>query len=179
MEKIYKATLPGDSLLKGIGYDDFLDYWGIKLNRTDVDIHDLVNCFFTAAPGFVTGLMKLRDSIVGKMGLKTVGDYSKRKKVSFEPGKDMGLFKMFQMNDHEAIIGADDKHLNFRVSLYVKPGIQNTEVLISTVVLFNNRWGKVYMTLVSPFHKIVVKGMIKQIQKSLAALPEKRSIKSH
>jgi hypothetical protein len=173
MEKIYKATLPDDSLIKELRYTDFSDSLGMRVERTDIDIHDVVNCFFTAAPGFVTHLMKLRDMIVGSMGLKT-GDYTKREKVVFEKGKDMGLFKMFEKNDHEAIIGADDKHLNFRVSLYVNSEINTTEILISTMVVFNNRWGKIYMGIVSPFHKVVVKSMIKHMQKSLTALPEKK-----
>jgi hypothetical protein len=172
MKKIYKATLPKDSLIKELRYDDFSDSLGMRLDRTDIDINDVVNCFFTAAPGFVTHLMKLRDLIVGSLGLKT-GDYTKREKVIFEQGKDMGLFKMFEKNGHEAIIGADDKHLNFRVSLYVNSEINTTEILISTVVLFNNRWGKFYMGIVSPFHKVVVKSMIKHMQKSLTALPKK------
>lgn len=56
--------------------------------------------------------MKLRDFMAGSVGLKT-GNYIKTEHVTFEPEKEMGLFKTFKQNDHEAIIGADDKHLNF------------------------------------------------------------------
>lgn len=169
---IYKTTLPDDSLIKELGYNDHSDCIGVVLGRTDINIDDIVNCFFTASPGFVTILMKLRDFIVGFIGLKT-GNYTRRKKVRFEPGKEIGLFKMFQKNNQEAIIGTDDKHLNFRVSLYVKPTEATTEILISTVVHFNNVWGRIYMTIVSPFHKVVVRGMIKKIHKTLMGLPPK------
>lgn len=172
MKKIYLVGLPDDSLIKEIGYNDFSDCFGMTIERTDINISDVVNCFFTASPGFVTQLMKARDKIARLAGLKT-GDDAKREKVTFEPGKEIGLFKMYNCNDREAIIGADDKHLNFRVSLYLNPGKTSTEILISTVVFFNNRWGRLYMRVIKPFHKMVVPGIIKNIHKTLLALPQK------
>lgn len=171
-QKIYPTQLPYNSLLRDLKYNDYSDSVGVLLDRDDINVDDLVNCFFTSSPLFVEYLMKLRDFMVKKIGLKT-GDYRRLNSVSFQKGKEIGLFKMFDKNEREAIIGADDKHLNFRVSLYANPGIGTTEVLISTVVLYNNKFGKVYMSLIKPFHKVVVSSMIKQIRKSLMEMPLK------
>ena len=73
------------------------------------------------------------------------------------------------------ILGEDDKHLNFRISLLTEN--LNTEqikkeVTISTTVEFNNWFGKIYFLPVRPFHKLIVPRMLKAIIKEL----EKRDL---
>ena len=58
-------------------------------------------------------------------------------------------------------MGADDKHLKFRVSIF-KASKQQYNINVTTLVEYNNRMGQVYMTLIRPFHHIVVKSMVKQ-----------------
>ena len=62
------------------------------------------------------------------------------------------------------MLGANDKHLNFRVSVY-----NSNETLfnikVTTLVEYNNRFGKIYMTIIKPFHHIIVKAMVKQAYK--------------
>lgn len=48
---------------------------------------------------------------------------------------------MFDKNENEIILGEDDKHLNFRVSLFIEQQSNNPQkkdLTISTTVEFNN-----------------------------------------
>ncbi len=70
----------------------------------------------------------------------------------------------------EVILGENDKHLNFRVSL-LQEQIQNrsdTKLLtISTTVEFNNWFGRLYFLPVRPFHKLIVPTIMKEMIKNL------------
>ena len=83
----------------------------------------------------------------------------------------LGLFRVFHRTDNEVILGEDDKHLNFRISLYKEdtPDSEGSKHLtLSTTVVFNNWFGKLYFLPVKPFHKLIVpkmlKGIIRQIE---------------
>lgn len=178
--RIIKTTLPKDSLLyathKEYDYVDSYRRGGIENKCTSVD---LGKAFFSCSPKWVEKVFYLRNKIVSLFGLKTSGNHVDRAKqlenFKCEPGEQMGLFKVFETTKNEVIFGEDDKHLNFRVSLFVQPEVEvsaakNKEVTISTIVEFNNWFGKLYFLPVRPFHKLIVpsmlKGMIKELEKN-------------
>ena len=117
--------------------------------------------------------MALRDGAVRRIGLKTSGDDNKwnRQLANFqcEPGERIGLFKVFSKTNKEVILGQDDKHLDFRISLYLAPATNNFQkrLTISTAVKFNNFFGRLYFLPVRPFHKIIVPKMLEAIIKAL------------
>ncbi|MBK8635269.1 MAG: DUF2867 domain-containing protein [Saprospiraceae bacterium] len=112
--------------------------------------------------------------MVSIFGLKTAGDHKDRvsqlENFKWQVGEQLGLFKVYGINDREVVMGEDDKHLNFRVSMFLneKPGDPaKKQLTISTVVQFNNWFGKLYFLPVRPFHKIIVPVMLKGIIKQL------------
>jgi hypothetical protein len=78
---------------------------------------------------------------------------------------------VFHKTDHEIILGEDDKHLDFRVSLYLDENTETNQkqLTISTLVKFNNIFGKLYFMPVLPFHKLIVPTMLKGIIKQIHA----------
>ena len=79
-------------------------------------------------------------------------------------GERLGLFKVFSRSENELILGEDDKHLDFRVSLLQVPlSSSKAELTISTTVKFHNAFGRSYFFLVKPFHKLIVQTMLKGI----------------
>jgi hypothetical protein len=93
--------------------------------------------------------MKIRDVTVQPLGLKT----SKPKDVFFT--------KIAQI-ENELIMGENDRHLNFRVSVLVDR--LSSLIYLTTVVHYNNRIGKAYFLFVKPFHRILVKSVIKRYE---------------
>lgn len=175
--KIVKTTLPVNSILntshKEYGYAD--SFQGV-LNDVENKITsvDIGKAFFSSGPKWIGKLFNLRNKIVSVFGLKTSGNTIDRQQQSdnfkCEPGEQLGLFKVFNKTDNEVIIGEDDKHLNFRVSLFFdksKKDKSKKDLTISTTVEFNNWFGQLYFLPVRPFHKFIVPTMLKGIIKEL------------
>ncbi len=87
-------------------------------------------------------MLKLRDSIVRPFGLKVGATFRNR---------------ITKRNDEEIIVSAKDKHLNFWVSVYCSAPVDGMQtVAVSTIVKFNNFFGKLYFAFIRIFHKLMV-----------------------
>ncbi|WP_348799834.1 DUF2867 domain-containing protein [Flavobacterium adhaerens] len=176
-KKIAQTQLPLLSVLnvphKKYDYvDSFQSY--LKDTENKFNSEDLGKAFFSSGPDWVEKLFNIRNKIVSKFGLKTSGNDNNRaeqlKNFKCEPGEQLGLFKVFAKTPNEVILGEDDKHLNFRVSLFLEPHpteINNKKITISTTVEFNNWFGRLYFLPVRPFHKLIVPTMLKGIIRTL------------
>ncbi|MDR1893391.1 MAG: DUF2867 domain-containing protein [Spirochaetales bacterium] len=92
-----------------------------------------------------------------------------------ERNEQVGGFKVFDRNEDEVILGMDDRHLNFRVSLLKEKDNNNSNVnilSITTVVAYNNILGWLYFLIVKPFHKIVVPIELKAMVNDLQGIPK-------
>jgi hypothetical protein len=139
---------------------DFSDTFSTT-NHQD-DLATISNLVFGTAPKWIEFLLKLRNSIVKVFGLKTEqpADFH----TNFKVGGYIGFFKIYSIEEKEIILGADDKHLNFRVSLY-NSHESEFNIKVTTLVEYNNSFGRWYMTIVKPFPHLVVKVMVKQAYK--------------
>ncbi len=97
---------------------------------------------FIQLPPFVLKLLKLRDALVKPLGLKTGATFRDR---------------IIDRDEEEIIIGAEDKHLSFWVSVYCsKPYCDQQTVAVTTTVKYHNFLGKCYFAVIKPFHKFIV-----------------------
>lgn len=176
--KIIKTTLPVTSLLNktGIRYD-YADGYMASVSDSEDKITpiDVVRAFFVSAPEWVNNLLTLRDRIVSVFGLKTSSDtITDRQRLinnfKCEAGEQVGLFKVFTRTDKEVILGEDDKHLDFRISIFLDDLVEinaRKNLTISTTVIFHNWLGRLYFMFVKPFHTLIVPTMLRGIVKEL------------
>lgn len=140
---------------------DFTDTFSTT-NHED-DLATISNLVFGTVPKWIEFLLKLRNSIVKVFGLKVEKPTDFH--TNFKVGGYVGFFKIYSIRENEIILGADDKHLNFRVSIY-NSNEREFNIKVTTLVEYNNNFGRWYMAIVKPFHHIVVKVMVKQACKS-------------
>ena len=175
---IIKTTLPIHSLLNNPSKNyDYVDSFKGELmdEKQLIEPIDVAKAFFSTAPNWVSYLMALRNKIVAIFGLKTTNNsvlspQEQLNNFKGEPNEQLGLFKVFSKTNNEIIMGEDDKHLNFRVSLYLEPSKNEAfkkDLIISTTVEFNNWLGKLYFLPVKPLHQLIVPTMLKAIIKQL------------
>ena len=121
----------------------------------------LARFVFAHQPQWVSILMRIRDVLVGGFGLKTASSLSSVGAA----GSRIGIFKVYEANSVEVIMGEDDKHLDFRASaLYqppAQPGAGGARLVLTTVVHCHNRLGRGYLGLIAPFHRLVVKSYLR------------------
>lgn len=148
--KIYRnKECPKTSLInKDMDRIDYVDSYSIKL-ESDCSVEEITTHILTL-PDWIKILLKIRLYLI----VKPFGLSTGRQEVPI-------LYK----NDNEIVMGENDKHLYYRVSVYKKTG-QYSEIYLTTNVKFNNRSGKVYFTFIKPFHKLVVKSMLKKIKRT-------------
>ncbi len=153
---VSQSTRPKTSNIKGfISRIDYEDAFAVKLYRTDISIENIYLNVFGHTPRWINKLLELRNKMVKPFGLKTNSE--EMKKENLKVGEKAGIFKIYAIYENEIIAGEDERHLNFRVSV-----LRDKKMLtMSTLVQYNNWLGKLYFFIVKPFHKIVVKSMLK------------------
>jgi len=171
---IIRTKIPKNSLLyPNLNSYNYIDsYEGIVNDKNNVvNIMDVGKAFFKPNSKWVDGLLILRNTIVSIFGLKTtksINNTNQPDNLKFEPGEQAGLFRVFDRTNDEIILGEDDKHLDFRLSLLLaeyKNDPTKKVITITTVVKFNNWFGRLYFFPVKPFHKLIVpKGLKKSLQ---------------
>ena len=178
-QKIIATTLPVNSVLRrdNVKYDYIDSFQGSFIDESNsITSQQIGKAFFRSAPGWVEKLFIVRNKIVAVFGLKTSRTATNRQQLlnnfKCEPNEQLGLFKVFDRTDNEVILGEDDKHLNFRVSLFKIDSAENQKsknLIISTTIEFKNWFGKLYFVPVRPFHKLIVPAMLKGIIKEIEA----------
>ncbi|MBL0292749.1 MAG: DUF2867 domain-containing protein [Saprospiraceae bacterium] len=175
---IIKSVLPVKSILKTVENQfDYVDsFQGNFVDKNgNIGSTEIGKYFFESGPKWVDKLLAFRNILVRPFGLKTSRNLVDKQKVldnfKCEKGEQIGLFKVFDKTDDEIILGEDDKHLNFRVSLFIDKQNESRiekKLILSTTVKFNNWFGRLYFLPVRPFHKLIVplmlKGIIKKIE---------------
>jgi hypothetical protein len=150
-------TYPAQGLLRHyVGPGDFLDGQSVPLPHPAPDIATLTTAIFFHMPGWVKALLALRDVMVSPFGLKTGTDQDLRPPTREEIASASypGIFAVHAANDDEVILGTDDKHLDFRISLLRSEA--DDLVAMSTWVRPHNALGRLYLALVYPFHRVIV-----------------------
>ena len=166
--EIKQVQLPQNSLAKS-SFDtiDYFDAYQCKFTtKQNITVDDFIRAFFTSTPKWVKYLFNFRNKIGKIFGLKTPLDKQDKKNVkrilSYEAGQKVGLFNIYERTHNEVLLGEDDKHLDFRASLLLaRFPSGNCRFTISTTVKFHNWQGRLYFLPIKPFHKLVVKAMIK------------------
>ena len=174
---ILRTEIPEYSILKTA--DKSFDYAdSYQTSFTDetnkIDATKIGKLFFTSGPKWIDSLFMIRNRLVGLLGLKTTSNITDRQNqldnFKCEKGEQLGLFKVFDKTNNEVILGEDDKHLNFRVSLFLDRSNDISEqktLTITTTVKFNNIFGRLYFLPVRAFHKLIVPAMLKGIIKQI------------
>lgn len=139
------------------------DAYSIELpSEASTDPELLARFIFSQRSSWMTGLMAVRDAIVSAFGLKTAKQF---KSVHGENAKSrVGIFKIYSTSPKEIVMGEDDKHLDFRLSVLCPdtPASSRRQLIVSTVVHYHNRLGRAYIFFIAPFHRLIVQASLRR-----------------
>jgi hypothetical protein len=143
-----------DILLAGA---QFIDAYRIETAANALGARQAAEQMFSHAPRWIDALLRLRNILVAPFRLKTSGegDRSSRGMV--------GLFPVISETPERLVVGFNDRHLDFRVVIDVASAAQGRQVTSTTLVKTHNLLGRTYLTLILPFHRLVVRSMMRQI----------------
>ena len=133
------------------------DAFAIRLPAGTSGNPDLLARFILShQPSWIGWLTNVRDAVVACFGLKTA-------KHLASLANRIGPFKVYSTNQAEIVLGEDDKHLDFRISILCSGEAEpegSRQLVFSTVVQCHNRLGRVYLFMIAPFHRLVVKASL-------------------
>jgi hypothetical protein len=134
----------------------FADAFSLTVSDPALDARAAAQRLFGTSPRWVRTLLALRDAIVTPFGLTTS---RAARKI---PSDRIGMFPVISETPQRLVAGLDDSHLDFRALVDVAPTPGGTRITATTVVLTHNLVGRVYLTIIMPFHRLVVRAMLKQ-----------------
>jgi hypothetical protein len=165
MPRITEVAVPQASKVRqAVKAVHFCDAYQAPLTRS-LSAEDAYKAVFAHTPGWAQALLKIRGWAVYAYGLKHPNKDQERataegfKRSRLQVGERVG-FTIQSIEPHELIAGEDDKHLDFRVSVYKSESGQDATVTVATVVQINNMFGRIYIALIKPFHRLIVRSML-------------------
>lgn len=155
------TTLPPHSIVaEGFGRIDYADIFVVTIGNPE-SVDRITTRIFGVA-NWIKFLMKLRNRIVRIFGLS--GEDGKAMEADYYPvGSKAVFFEVTARNENEIVMAEEEKHLNFRTSVVVeRKGTETARVYMTTLVHYNNVWGRFYFFFVRPFHRVIVREQLKK-----------------
>ncbi|GAA4123833.1 DUF2867 domain-containing protein [Aminobacter aganoensis] len=144
-----------DEILPGTS---FADRYAVVVGGQSLDAMTSAERAIVNGPAWIGRLMMLRNLLVRPFGLKTGhGDLPPKQKL-------VGMFPVISEAPERMVLGLDDRHLDFRLLVEVRElGAGRQEVSATTLVRPHNRFGRIYLAVVMPFHRIIVPAMLARV----------------
>ncbi len=150
-----RATQPDASTGPLLAGAQFSDAFSIAVNG-DLDARHAAERMMNGKSWWIDTLLALRNILVAPFGLKDGAHHN--------PNLDViGIFPVVSQSQNRLVAGFDDKHLDFRVIVDVSGARPARAVTATTLVLTHNLLGRIYLALVMPFHKVVVRSMLRRV----------------
>jgi hypothetical protein len=134
----------------------FADAYRVAIDGTRVNARRAAEKMFARGPWWAEALIALRNILVRPFGLKTSAEG--------EPacGGMIGMFPVVSETTDRLVAGFNDRHLDFRVVVDVAPSGCGQEITATTLVRTHNRLGRIYLAIVLPFHRLIVRNMLRR-----------------
>lgn len=140
------ASLPGC---------DFADAFSMTVPGIGVDAREVAALCFSKLPDWAGWLLALRNAVMRPFGIKT--------------DEMVQSLPVLREDAGEVVVGLNDDHLDFRTQFRVDtirlspqgPGV--SLITLTTIVRTHNRLGRLYLRLIMPIHKLVVRSLLKRV----------------
>ena len=167
---ISAVELPTESEISGFYKSvNLADAYAISLpDGASRDPEVLARFIFARQPLSMRLLLKVRDVLVAPFGIKTANHLQALGES--KPHQRIGIFRIYDSNSSEVVLGEDDRHLDFRLSVLCRPADGDagnaSELVLSTVVKCHNATGRAYIALIAPFHRLIIRASMRRAARS-------------
>jgi len=136
----------------------FADAFRIAVDDRTLDARHAAECMIGHMPRWAEALISLRNILVAPFGLKTSGASKSA------PREMIGIFPIVSQTPDRLVAGFNDKHLDFRVVVDIaSSGATSQNVTATTLVLTHNWFGRTYLAIILPFHRLIVRTLLRQV----------------
>jgi hypothetical protein len=163
---VVECDVPSTSALSRDLIDncDFHDSWRVPLARPELGIVELFFALFGHAPIWMKLLLIVRNAAARLVGLEapTVAEIMQpRIRKAYSVGEKIGPWPIFFIGRNEIVAGRNNKHMDFRLSVLKAVDGETPSVVVSTICTVHNRFGKIYLSVIVPFHRSGVRSLMR------------------
>jgi hypothetical protein len=155
-------TPPGSDFLD-IGGSYYWDCFEVPLRRPELAMPEIYLALFAHHPRWAKALLIVRGWMVAPFGLRrsTAVDFEDIEiKRDYAIGDRIARFTLLALSDTEIVTGGDDRHLDFRVSVRKLVDGGASRIALSTTVSPHNLFGRAYLFVILPFHRLGVRTLL-------------------
>jgi hypothetical protein len=158
-------------------YLDGADVNDTKTIETDLTLREFLAGCFSYMPRWLVALFWVRGIVAKMLRLSHDGNLEtpqlRPEDVPMTPGESAYIFTTHIAKEEQYWVAHDtDSHLDFNL-IIAKESIENSSCFyVSTLVFYNNRVGRFYYALITPFHHLIVRQMMKSAVKKGKAWKE-------
>lgn len=160
--KARAIAVPSNSVLAPLYRNaDLVDAYAVQLPAgASDDLLVLARAGFERQAWWVRALTRVRDAVMTTVGVKSsraVGIAAAAR------GPVVGFFPLLWRSAEELVMGEDDRHLNFRLSIQLRAGAAGgRELVVVSVVHCHNLLGRAYLAAITPFHRVIAPASLEQ-----------------
>jgi hypothetical protein len=166
---ITRCRTPPESAFLEIGRAWYWDGLEAPLRHPGLSMVEIYLALFAHHPRWARSLLIVRGWLVGPFGLRrsTAADFqSMELKPAYAIGERIARFTLLAQNDSEIVTGGDDRHLDFRVSVRRLVDGASSKIVLSTTVSPHNLFGRTYLLVILPFHRLGVRALLSNAVKA-------------
>lgn len=138
------------------GCAHFKDAYRMPLADAASSVTDIFTEVFGHHPWWIKAALIVRNRIARWAGLAaptTAAILHPNQQRTYTVGETIGVWPIYSITAAELIAGRDNDHLNFRLSILRELDGPVPSVVISTACVAHNRFGRVYLWIIKPFHR--------------------------
>lgn len=150
------AEIPPEMPNAALPNADWADAFVLELPKDQRTARHIASVTLGSSPKWLKVLLSIRNNLMAPFGLKA------GKETDDQPSNSIGFFPVLEESDQRIVVGLDDRHLDFRIIVELATAEVTTKVLMTTVIRRHNLFGKTYLAIVSPFHKLIVPRVLSQ-----------------
>jgi hypothetical protein len=167
MTKARAVPMPSNSELAPLyAGADLLDAFAIRLPAgASDDLEVLARAAFERPAWWIRALTRVRDLVMATVAVKSSRAIGL---AAAAHGPVIGYFPLLSRSATELVVGDDDRHLDFRVTIQLRADAANRrELVVGTVVHCHNRLGRIYLATIAPFHRAIARANLEQAAKAV------------
>jgi Protein of unknown function (DUF2867) len=149
-----EPDVDANALLAGA---QFVDAYSITVNDAALDARHAAERMTARGSRWTEALLRLRNRLVAPFGLKTAVP------TGISAPDIVGIFPVLSETPGRLVAGLDDAHLDFRLVVDIAGTGTERRVTATTLVLTHNWFGRNYLAVILPFHRVIVPSMLRKI----------------
>lgn len=166
-----ECDFPKESTLNGpfVQSADHVDAFTAPLAQSSQSVTDLFYGVFAHRPYWLRLLLVARNKIASVGGLETTPAAETMRplvKTRHAVGDSIGGWRIFSLSASELVVGRDNTHMDFRLSISKTSAESRPALVVATVCKTKNAFGRRYLAAILPLHK---RGLKMLLDNALAA----------